>query len=48
VVGSALVSAIATSLDADDRATPRTVAAVTDLVSALAQGVRASRLLAAE
>jgi tryptophan synthase alpha chain len=48
VVGSALVSAIAASLDADDRATPRTVAAVTDLVSALAQGVRASRLLAAE
>ena len=48
VVGSALVRAVETSLDAEKRATPKTVAAVTDLVAALAQGVRASRLMAAE
>ncbi len=48
VVGSALVSAIAASLDAQNQSTPRTVEAVTELVAALAQGVRASRLMAAE
>ncbi len=48
VVGSALVRALQTSLDAEQRATPKTVHAVTDLVAALAQGVRASRLMAAE
>jgi len=48
VVGSALVSAIARSLDGENRATPKTVEAATDLVKALAQGVRASRLMAAE
>jgi tryptophan synthase alpha chain len=48
VVGSALVSAIAQSLDAENRATPRTVEAVTELVAVLAQGVRAARLMAAE
>ncbi len=48
VVGSALVSAIAASLDAENQATPRTVEAVTELVAALAQGVRAARLMAAE
>jgi tryptophan synthase alpha chain len=48
VVGSALVGAIGASLDAASRATPRTVDAVTELVGALAQGVRASRLMAAE
>jgi tryptophan synthase alpha chain len=48
VVGSALVAAVAASLDASNRATPRTVDAVTELVGALAQGVRASRLMAAE
>ena len=48
VVGSALVSAIAASLDAENRATPRTVDAVTELVAGLAQGVRAARLMAAE
>jgi tryptophan synthase alpha chain len=48
VVGSALVSAIAASLDAENRATAHTVEAVTELVAALAQGVRAARLLAAE
>jgi tryptophan synthase alpha chain len=48
VVGSALVRAVETSLDSQKRATPKTVAAVTDLVASLAQGVRASRLMAAE
>jgi tryptophan synthase alpha chain len=48
VVGSALVSAIQASLDADGKATPATVDAVTGLVGALAQGVRACRLMAAE
>ena len=46
VVGSALVSAIAESLDAEGRATAETVTAVTDLVRSLAQGVRASRQMA--
>ncbi|MEC9343703.1 MAG: tryptophan synthase subunit alpha, partial [Pseudomonadota bacterium] len=40
VVGSALVGAIAASLDGDGRATSATVGAVIDLVSELAQGVR--------
>ena len=39
VVGSALVSAIAASLDADGRATEKTVSAVTGLVRELAEGV---------
>ncbi len=43
VVGSALVDAVKTSLDADGRATGRTVAAVTDLVTSLAAGVRGAR-----
>jgi tryptophan synthase alpha chain len=45
---TALVSALAASLDAESRATPRTVHAVTELVAGLAQGVRAARLMAAE
>jgi tryptophan synthase alpha chain len=48
VVGSALVRAVETSLDGEGRATDGTVSAVTDLVAALAQGVRAARLIAAE
>jgi tryptophan synthase alpha chain len=48
VVGSALVRAVEASLDSNKRATSKTVAAVTDLVASLAQGVRASRLMAAE
>jgi tryptophan synthase alpha chain len=48
VVGSALVRAVETSLDGEGRATEGTVSAVTDLVAALAQGVRAARLIAAE
>jgi tryptophan synthase alpha chain len=43
VVGSALVEAVRESLDADGRATERTLSAVTDLVSALAAGVRSGR-----
>jgi tryptophan synthase alpha chain len=48
VVGSALVRAVEKSLGPGNRATERTVAAVTDFVAALAQGVRACRLMAAE
>ncbi|MCW4115123.1 tryptophan synthase subunit alpha [Aurantimonas sp. MSK8Z-1] len=44
VVGSALVNAIAETLDAEGRAGPATVGAVTGLVEALAAGVRAARL----
>ena len=43
VVGSALVDALRASLDADGRATAKTVSAVADLTAALAQGVRAGR-----
>jgi tryptophan synthase alpha chain len=43
VVGTALVDALRGSLDADDRATAKTVAAVADLVAALAQGVRGAK-----
>jgi tryptophan synthase alpha chain len=43
VVGTALVDALAASLDAEGHATAKTVTAVTDLVSALAQGVRGAR-----
>ncbi|MEM1376713.1 MAG: tryptophan synthase subunit alpha [Pseudomonadota bacterium] len=48
VVGSAIVNTVATSLDAEARATADTVNAVSTFVSGLAQGVRASRLEAAE
>src|SRR5215218_1016190 len=40
VVGSALIEALKATLDADERATPGTVAAVTALVSDLSAGVR--------
>ena len=40
VVGTALVDALAKSLDAEGRATPSTVKAVADLTASLAQGVR--------
>ena len=40
VVGSALVNALKASLDESNRATARTVKAVTDLVAELARGVR--------
>jgi tryptophan synthase alpha chain len=43
VVGTALVEALHGSLDAEGRATARTVAAVADLVASLAQGVRGAK-----
>jgi len=46
VVGSALVSALKTSLDQNDKATAKTVTAVTDLVAELARGVRSARAAA--
>ncbi|MCW5697036.1 MAG: tryptophan synthase subunit alpha [Bauldia sp.] len=48
VVGSALVNAIAASLDGDGRATASTVGAVTGLVGELARGARLARVAAAE
>ncbi len=48
VVGSAIVSAVAGSLDAEDRATAGTVGAVQTLVRAIAQGVHTARLEAAQ
>lgn len=48
VVGSALVEALAKSLDKDGKATPATVPAVAALVSGLADGVRSARRLTAE
>jgi len=48
VVGSALVDALRVSLDKDGKATAGTVAAVTDLVSTLAEGVHSARRVAAE
>jgi tryptophan synthase alpha chain len=43
VVGTALVDVLKASLDAEDRATPKTVGAVADLVAALAHGVRGAK-----
>lgn len=43
VVGSVLVNAIKDSLDQDGKATDKTVAAVTDLVSSLAEGTAKAR-----
>ncbi|MBR0755846.1 tryptophan synthase subunit alpha [Bradyrhizobium jicamae] len=43
VVGTALVDALKGSLDAEGRATTKTVPAVADLVAALAQGVRGAK-----
>jgi tryptophan synthase alpha chain len=43
VVGSVLVDAVKDSLDADGKATTRTVSAVTDLVAQLASGVRSAK-----
>jgi tryptophan synthase alpha chain len=42
VVGSALVSALKASLAPDDKATAKTITAVTDLVAELARGVRSA------
>jgi len=43
VVGTALVDALRGSLDADGRATARTVDAVADLAASLARGVRGAK-----
>ncbi len=43
VVGSAIVNAIAGTLDADNKATKSTVSAVCDLVASLAEGTRLAR-----
>jgi tryptophan synthase alpha chain len=43
VVGTALVDALRSSLDAEGRATAKTVSAVADLVASLAQGVRGAK-----
>jgi len=48
VVGSVLVDAVKDSLDADGKATSRTVAAVADLVAELSAGVRGAKRQAAE
>jgi tryptophan synthase alpha chain len=48
VVGSALIDALRQSLDKNGRAGPGSVKAVTNLVSALAQGVRSAHRMAAE
>jgi tryptophan synthase alpha chain len=48
VVGSALVDAVRKSLGGDAKPTAATVGAVTDLVSALAEGLRAARRTAAK
>jgi tryptophan synthase alpha chain len=48
VVGSALVDALRATLDKDGKAGKQTVNAVSELVSALSQGVRAARKQAAE
>ena len=44
VVGTALIDALRGSLDAEDRATVKTVDVVADLVASLAQGVRGAKL----
>ena len=43
VVGSALIDALKNSLDSDNRATSKTVDAVTGLVAEIAKGVRRAR-----
>jgi len=43
VVGSALIDALKATLDRNDKATRKTVKAVTDLVASLAKGVRSAR-----
>ncbi|GAB4070388.1 tryptophan synthase subunit alpha [Ancylobacter sonchi] len=48
VVGSALIDALRGTLDAEEKATPATIPAVTRLVSALAEAVRTARPAAAE
>ena len=46
VVGTALVDALKNSLDAEGRATAKTVTAVAELTASLAEGVRGARAAA--
>ena len=48
VVGSALIDVLRATLDKDDKATAKTVKAVTDLVASLSEGVRSARRVAAQ
>ena len=48
VVGTALVEALQKSLDADNKATPRTVGAIADMAGKLAAGIRKAQRVAAE
>jgi tryptophan synthase alpha chain len=48
VVGSALVSALKSSLDQNEKATAKTVTSVVNLVAELARGVRGAKRVAAE
>src|SRR6516225_11719901 len=48
VVGSALVSALKATLDAEDKATAKSVTSVVDLVAELARGVRDAKRVAAQ
>jgi tryptophan synthase alpha chain len=48
VVGSALIDALCASFDRDGKPTAKTIGAVTGLVTALAEGVRSARRVAAE
>ncbi len=48
VVGSALVDALRASLGPNDKATPGTIKAVTDLAAEIAAGVRSAKRVAAE
>jgi len=48
VVGSVLVGALKASLDADDKATARTVTVVVNLVAELARGVRSAKRVVAK
>jgi tryptophan synthase alpha chain len=43
VVGTALIDAVKSSLDAEGKATPKTVSTVADLVASLAKGVRGAK-----
>ena len=48
VVGSALIDVLRANLDADGKAGPNLIKAVTDLVSDIAQGVRSAAKMAAK
>jgi tryptophan synthase alpha chain len=48
VVGSALIDALKKTLDGNNKPTPGTVKAVTDLVASISEGVRSARRVAAQ